>query len=506
MQAAARVLGSKEPYRLWQDQNEDIQVAGYAVMRSEIPEASLSDVDPAVALRYASRDPDATLRLKHKLLPQIQAMGLEPVYRLDLGTYPILDRMMRVGLAPDPAAFQRLGAKLDAELAVLLAKLQADTGREDFNPNSGDQVADYLYNQLQIEQLGKQTEGGRGSTNDKVLEALQRMYPEFPAIANVRSYREYFKLRWTFVERLPDLVDRWPFDQRIHCELLLNRTPSGRLAAKNPNLLAMPKHGKFAKAFRACFIPRKGCLFLSLDESQVELRVGAHLSQDPVMLAIYRGERRNPDGSQIDLHTNMCQRIYGRPEKNSGERTAAKAINFGYWMGQTHIGLALELRKAGLDIDDDDAQKMIDEANKLYVGAGIYKQKMVAEAEKNGFIRCMSGRIRYVGGIRSKDSRVRAEAERFAYSTPIQEGAQFIGKQVLAASWKEVYVPERRQGHWVEPLLWTHDDLLSEVESGRLLDVAPRLQEIMTRAPEGFSVPLETKPEAGMNWSEMVEL
>jgi uracil-DNA glycosylase family 4 len=506
MSAAERVLGSKDPYKLWNNQNDDILAGAYKVMRAEVPEASLSDVDPDLAIRYAGRDPDATLRVAHALLPRVKAMGLEPVYRLDMSTLPIIARMMDVGIKPDPEAFAKLSTLLDKELLVLQRKLADVTTWGDFNPNSGDQVAEYLYGVLGVEQQGKSTDSGRGSTNDKVLEALQRMYPEYPQIADIRSYREYHKLRWTFVERLPELVERWPFDQRIHCELMLNRTPSGRLAAKAPNLLAMPKHGKFAKAFRACFVPRDGCMFLSLDESQVELRVGAHLSQDPVMLAIYRGERRNPDGSVIDMHTNMCVRIYGRPEKNSGERTAAKAINFGYWMGQTHIGLVLELRKAGLDVDEDDAQRMINEANALYVGAGSYKQAMIAEAEKNGYVRCMSGRIRYVGGIRSKDPRVKAEAERFAYSTPIQEGAQYIGKQVLAAAWKEVYVPERRQGNYVEPLLWTHDDLLSEVDTRRILHVAPKLQEIMTRAPEGFSVPLETKPEAGLNWADMVEL
>lgn len=508
LKAADRVLGAKDPYKLWGDQVLDLQVEAHNAFGA-MPEASLSDVDPKVALRYAARDPDATGRVCAALMPRIRAMGLEPVYRLDLSTYPVLDRMMRMGLTPDPAAFKRLAGLLDVEIEALRVKLAGITGIDTFNPNSGDQVADYLYHTLEVDQLGKRTDSGRGSTNDKVLEALQRMYPEYPEIEDIRHYREYYKLRWTFVERMPELVNRWPFDNRIHCELMLNRTPSGRLAAKNPNLLAMPKHGKFAKAFRACFVARDGHLLLSMDESQAELRVGAHLSQDPVMLAIYRGELRNPDGSMIDIHANMGMRVLGKPGKDqdSGERTAMKAINFGYWMGQTRVGLALELRKSGMDIDEDDAQRWIDEADKTYAGAVIYKKQMIAEAEKNGYVRCaMSGRIRYVGGIRSKDQRVKAEAERFAYSTPIQEGAQVIGKYALASAWKDVYVPERRQGRYVEPLLWTHDDLLSEVDARYIFDVAPRLQKIMVTAPEGFTVPLETKPEVGVTWADMVEL
>lgn len=509
MKACERVLGAKEPARLWLDQVEDRHTEAYQILRADMPEASLSDVDPAIALYYAGRDPDATRRLKKVLLPRVQEMGLESVYRLDLSTYPIIDRMMAIGMIPDHDAFGRLAKVLDNELETLRLKLEIYTNRPGFNPNSGDQTAEYLFDVLGLDLLGKRTGSGRGSTNDKILEALEKMYPEYPQIADIRSYREYYKLRWTFVERLPELVDRWPFDGAIHCELMMNRTPSGRLAAKNPNLLAMPKHGKFAKMFRACFVPRPGCLFLSLDESQIELRVGAHLSQDPVMLAIYRGERRNSDGSLIDLHAAMCERVTGKKPKDqtSGDRTAAKAINFGYWMGQTYVGLKLELQKAGLDVSDDDAQHMIDEANALYTGAGTYKLAMIAEAEKNGYIRCpLSGRIRYVGGIRSKDDRVRAEAERFAYSTPIQEGAQALAKQILADAWHEVYIPERKQGHHVEPLMWTHDDLLSEVDDCHTLRIARQLKEIMTRTPPSFSVPLDTTPEAGLNWADLTEV
>jgi DNA polymerase I-like protein with 3'-5' exonuclease and polymerase domains len=225
------------------------------------------------------------------------------------------------------------------------------------------------------------------------------------------------------------------------------------------------------------------------------------------MLAIYRGEMRNKDGSLIDIHTNMVRRIYGDVEETSGIRTACKAINFGYWMGQTYVGLKLELQKAGLDVSDDDAQKMIAEANALYKGAQTYKDAMIAEAERNGYIRCpLSGRIRYVGGIRSKDDRVRAEAQRFAYSTPIQESAQALAKKMLADAWHEVYTPRRRRGEHVEPLLWTHDDLLSEVEIPKVLEVAKELKVIMTRQPVGFSVPLSTTPEAGLNWNDLVPL
>lgn len=812
MKVAERVLGSKDPYRLWNDQVIDTHVAAHRLL-GPMQEASLSDVEPGLALRYAARDPDATGRLRDVLLPRVREQGLEEVYRLDLGTYPIVSRMMEIGMQPDPAAFAKLAVLLDAEIATLKAKLALVTGWADFNPNSGDQTAEYVFGVLGLEVLGKRTDSGRGSTNDKVLEALEKMYPEYPQLAEIRSYREWFKLRHTFVARVPEFAERWPHDGRIHCELMLTRTPSGRLASKNPNMLAMPKHGKFAKAFRACFVPREGCMFVSADESQVELRTLAHLSQDPVMCAIFRGETRNPDGSLIDLHAATAQRIFGVAPKDqdeskhrlpakcfhpdtevltergwsrildlsAGERvmqaepredgsvglswtvptsvfserreelielhnegmalrvtpdhrmvgwgstgrlfvahpeqfstrarywanagllesggsgpspallrlavatqadgsisawqsirfgfskarkiermrelldaagidghesssrngkwqcsttfsihktdaaailnlldtdktlpwewlqlpTAARelvlqelahwdscirenwrmtrytsytqknldvvqalaaitnkktrlsghnlsirarhnsrggelscrpvryegqvaclsvpssfvlvrdkgvpvivgqSVNFGIPMGMTCVGLCLELRKGGMNVDEDDAQRWIDETEAMFAEVPVYKQRMIAEAERNGFVRCLSGRIRYVGGIRSKDDRVRSEAERFAFSTPIQEGAQWIAKHALAAAWRDVYVPERRLGHYVEPLLWTHDDLLSEVDTKYVLDVAPRLRQCLTAPPKGFSIPLETKPEAGLNWAEMVKL
>lgn len=506
--AVERVLGSKAPSKLWAAQVEDYRVEAYRWMGDEVPEASLSDVPPDVALDYACKDPDGTGRIAKRLRSRLRALGLEDVYKLDLSTYPIIDRMMRVGITPDVEAFASLGSQLDGEIAAVLRRIREATGESDFNPNSGDQVAEYLFDALGVEPMGKRTESGRESTNDKVLEALQHAYPEHEAIGDIRTYREYYKLRWTFIERLPKLVKRWPHDGRIHCDLMMTRTPSGRLAAKAPNLLAMPKHGKFAKAFRRCFVPGAGRLFLSADESQVELRVGAHLSQDPVMLDIFAGRRRNPDGSLIDLHAAMVQRVTGKDprDQSDADRLVGKAINFGYWMGQTAIGLTLELRKSGLNIDEDDAQRWIDEANALYVGAVTYKERMVAEATKNGYVRCLSGRIRYIGGIRSRDERVRAEAERFAYSTPVQEGAQWVAKQALKAAWDELFVPLRKQGRWVEPVLWIHDDLLSEADPETIMEMAPKLQAIMTRQPKGFTVPLRTTPEAGMNWADLTSL
>lgn len=505
LKAAQRCLGSKTPRKLWLDQVEDVQVAGYTAL-GPIPEATLDLVPRPTAVHYGCRDADGTVRVRDVLSGRIDAMGLRDVYNLELSTYPLIDRMHRIGLKPDLAHFAALSAKLQGEIDTLRIQLCRDTQRDDFNANSGDQVAEYLFGTLGLDSI-KDTRSGRGSTNDKILEALEREHPEHPSIATVRQYRETYKLKNTFVDRLPDFVQRWPFDGRIHATFRTTRVVTGRLAASEPNILAQPEHGKFAGDFKRGWVADDGHVIGAWDESQVELRGLAHLSQDPVLLAVYRGELRNPDGSLVDLHAKLAQRIFGGPiqqymSKCAG-RLAAKAINFGIPMGMTCRGLSVELRKNGVEADEDTAQRWLDETLDLYTGVRIYMDGRIAEAKQNGFIRCLSGRIRYIGGIRSRDDRVREEAERFAFSTPIQESATFIMKQAEATVW-EALQELWKQGLWIEPLVQIHDCLKLEFEDGIQDAVNAIMQEAMTQVPKGFSVPLAVDGEWGLNMKDMV--
>lgn len=506
--AASRILQSKRPRQLWEDQVEDIQVAGYARL-GPLPEATLDHVSAAIAIPYGCRDADGTGRLKPEYSRRIDQLGLRSTYELELATYPLLDRMQQIGIKPDLEHFADLSALLQFEIEGLQATLETQTGRTGFNANSGDQVADYIFGTLDLEEL-KQTSSGRGSTNDKILEALEREHPEHPVLSTIRTYRETYKLKNTFVDRLPDFVHRWPFDGRVHTTLRTTRVVTGRLAASDPNLLAQPEHGKFASEFKRGWVCEPGHVICQWDESQVELRGLAHLSQDPVLLAVYRGEVRNPDGSLIDLHAKLAQRIFGGPieqymHKCAG-RLAAKAINFGIPMGMTNRGLSVELRKNGVEADEDTAQKWLDETLSLYTGVARYMEERKDEARRNGFVRCLSGRIRYIGGIRSRDDRVREEAERFSFSTPIQESATFIMKQAEKIVYEDILVPYWRQGRWVEPLLQVHDCLKIECEEGLEQKLHVLMSEAMTNVPHGFSVPLAVEGEFGPNMADMRSL
>lgn len=512
-QSIERCLKSARPRGLWDDQVIDRHVEAERKY-GRMWEATLDHVPLPRAIGYAGRDADGTHRLFPRLEERVRANELWDVYRADLQTVPLIDRMQQVGIRPDLGHFVRLSADLVVELRSILDSLaigiERTTGNQlgsadDFNPNSGPQTADLLFTRFGIDSL-KRTPGGDPSTNDKVLEALEKDSKLDRAIrdiiSDIRAYREVYKLKNTFVDQIPDFVNRWPFDGRIHPTFRITRVVTGRLAASDPNILALPKHGKFAKRFREGFVASGNTYLTSWDLSQIELRVLAHLSQDPVLLAAFRTGK--------DLHAGLAQRIFGGEEKDHKKgttRLAAKAINFGIPMGMTNIGLCLELRKNGVDVNEDDAQRWLDETMALYEDVPRYQQGKIAEAKRYGFVTDIRGRRRYIGGIRSFDEATRSEAERFAFSTPIQAGAQEIMKEAEAYVYSDILLPHWSAGDYVEPLVQIHDDLVLESDKRFLLDLDAKMVHAMTQVPAHWlSVPIETSGDFGQDWGSMVPI
>lgn len=529
--AVERCMRSKHPYKLYHDQTEDVLDAGYRLL-GEMPEATLSHVKFPTALAYGCRDADGTVRIKSEMESRIEAMGLRPVYTLELSTYPLIDRMMQVGMRPNLKIFRALSAKLEVEIADIQVRIEALTGREGFNANSGDQVAAHLFEELGLPPLKMTNGGDRYSTNDKILETLEKEHGHaFPVISDIREYREQYKLKNTFVDRVPDFVHRYPFDGRVHATFRTTRVITGRLAASDPNVLAQPEHGKFARDFKAGWEATEGHIVCNWDLSQVELRVMAHLSKDPVLCAAYTYEcphrtdwqggkticKRNECILKGDLHARLAHMVFGlKPDQqdDSKHRLPAKTHNFGLAMGMTCHGLMIELRKNGVEVDEDGAQEWIDASNKLYKKVPHYKDEKIAEARRNGFVRCLSGRIRYIGGIRSRDERLRAEAERFAFSTPVQEGAQFLIKQSEAYIWTDIlmkkyyrqgYYKGGSKGRWVEPLAQVHDAIRMEVSEHLALGLHKEMVYAMTKVPTQLVVPLGVEGKFGPNMRDTVK-
>lgn len=505
-----RCLRSKNPRKLWTDQVLDRHIDARPTYGT-IWHATLDHVPLDRALAYAGRDADGTHRLRPQLEERLRANALWDTYLADLGTVPLIDRMQQVGIKPDLAHFAQLSRDLDTELVDIQSRLLVRIGGSgvqapaSFNPNSTYHVGELLFGAFKIDSL-RWTSTDLPSTNDKVLEALERDQALSRAvrdiISDIRYYRETYKLKHTFVDQIPEFTNRWPYDGRIHATFRITRTVSGRLAASDPNLLAMPKYGKFATRFREGFVSRDGAVLASWDLSQIELRVLAHLSQDPVLLAAFRTGQ--------DLHAKLAQRIFGGREDDYAKgqgRLAAKAVNFGIPMGMTCVGLCLELRKNGVDVDEDDAQKWLDETMRLYARVPEYQQGKIAEARRYGYVTDIRGRRRYIGGTHSFDDATRSEAERFAFSTPIQAGAQEIMKEAEAYVYTDILLPHWTAGHYVEPLIQIHDDLLLEVDEAHVLQLDREMRHAMTQVPAHWlSVPIETSGDYGKNWGSMKEI
>ncbi len=528
--ATERCFRSKTPARLWRDQREDVLVAAHDAL-GDMPEASLSDVAFPTALRYGCRDADATVRVRPEMVSRVKALGLDGVYQLEIGTYPLIDRMMTVGMKPDLKVFSDLSAVLACEIADIQMRIEEATGVEGFNANSGDQVAYHLFHDLDLPVL-KMTKGDepRESTNDKILEALEKEHGHtYPIISDIRDYRETYKLKNTFVDRVADFTHRYPYDGRVHATFRTTRVITGRLAASDPNILAQPEHGKFAKAFKAGWVAEEGHVVCNWDLSQVELRVLAHLSRDPVLMEAYLFQcphhkdwqsgkafcKRDACILKGDLHARLAHMVFGlQPgqQDDSHHRLPAKTHNFGLAMGMTCYGLMIELRKNGVEVDEDGAQEWIDASNKLYKLVPKYKTEKIAEARRDGHVRCLSGRLRYIGGIRSKDERLKAEAERFSFSTPIQEGAQMLMKQAETFIWNELLMKKYyKQGfykggskkRWVEPLAQVHDALKFEVAEGLQDQMNTEMCNAMTKVPTKLLVPLGVEGKWGYNFRDM---
>lgn len=429
------------------------ELGDLSTWEADPPEATLDEIPESDAIEYAARDADATRRIAPHLHAEIKAYGLEDVYATDLAIVPMIDRMQTVGLGCDVPHFAEVSAFLGYEAELNLEQLREATGR-DLNPNSGDQVAEWLYGELRLQDRApnlriKKTDSGRLTTNDKTLEALSLLDP---TVELIQTGREIRKLKSTYADAIPRLIGR---DGRLHPRYRITRTDTGRLSAGDPNVLALPKHSARAALIRNGFVAGEGRELGEWDLSQIEICVLAHDSQDPTMLAAIRAGR--------DLHHETAARMYGKPGVSKEERYTAKAVNFGTIMGITAMGLRDQFHKNKLThYTEAMCEELLQQWRAVYPGAWAYIQRKHREARRDGYVRDMWGRLRWLEGVHAADDRMRAEAERQAQATPVQSGAQGIIKRVMAAVWPTLIA--LRQDFWIEPLLQVHDALVLEYD------------------------------------------
>ncbi|BBJ00572.1 DNA polymerase I [Ferrigenium kumadai] len=436
-------------------------------------------VDIDTATRYAAEDADITLQLHQALSPQIAVQsGLQHVYRdIELPTMQVLYRMERNGVLLDCALLQVQSRELGEKLLALEAKAHEAAGQP-FNLNSPKQIQEILFNKLQLP-VKKKTPSGTPSTDEEVLQELALDYP-LPKI--LLDYRGMAKLKSTYTDKLPQMVDR--NTGRVHTSYSQAVAVTGRLASSDPNLQNIPVRTAEGRRIREAFVAPQGSRIVSADYSQIELRIMAHLSGDEGLLrAFANGE---------DIHRATAAEIFmvAPDAVDSEQRRYAKVINFGLIYGMSAFGLAKQL-----GIERGAATAYIDRYFARYPGVADYMQRTREQAKQQGFVETVFGRRLWLPEINASNGMKRQAAERAAINAPMQGTAADLIKLAMIAV-----------QHWLEKeklqtqlIMQVHDELVLEVPENELPHVKEKLRELMCHVAE-LKVPLEVGLGEGANW------
>ncbi len=423
---------------------------------------------------------DFLLRLASILREEVEKQGLLPLYKkIDLPLAAVLARMEAVGVRVDPKELERISAEMQKEITALEKSIYELAGFE-FKINSPQQLAEVLFDRLNLQPPRKSRMKARSTAVD-VLEELALLH-EIPK--KVLQYRELTKLKSTYADVLPRLIH--PLSGRLHTRFDQTGTATGRLSSANPNLQNIPVRSELGREIRAAFIASPGNLLLSADYSQIELRILAHLSKDPILVeAFRRGE---------DIHSRTAQEVFDvAPFAQTREhRRVAKVINFGVIYGLSAFGLAQQL-----DIDTKEGAKFIAAYFERYSGVKKYLDQQIAETRKTGHTKTLFGRVREIPEINSPQPNIRGFAERTAMNTPMQGAAADLIKLAMIELHRRL-----EDGFKSQMILQVHDELLFEGPEKEI----PRLQELVKKVMEGvheLSVPIVAETKVGPNWRDM---
>jgi DNA polymerase-1 len=442
---------------------------------------SFSQVGLDEACRYAAEDADVTLRLHHALQPQLQATpSLDSVYRdIEMPLVPVLTRIEANGVHIDMAELRRQSQDLGSRMLAAQQKATELAGRT-FNLDSPKQLQAVLFDELQLPALVK-TPKGQPSTNEEALEAIAEQH-ELPRV--ILEYRGLAKLRSTYTDKLPEMINQ--DTGRVHTSYHQSGAATGRLSSSDPNLQNIPIRTEDGRRIRRAFVAPPGRKILACDYSQIELRIMAHLSEDPGLVRAFE--------QGVDVHRATAAEVFSRPldEVTSNERRAAKAINFGLMYGMSAFGLA-----RNLGIDRGQAQDYVALYFSRYPGVRDFMERMRQQARDQGYVETLFGRRLYLNDINARNQGLRAGAERAAINAPMQGTAADIIKRAMVKvdSWLQDH------GDQAKMILQVHDELVFETESSFLDTLRLKVVELMSSAAE-LRVPLVVDAGVGDNWDE----
>ena len=442
---------------------------------------SMRELDPKEVYEYAAEDADITLQLKNKLEPELKQQGAEKLfYEIEMPLMPVLAEMEMTGVCLDTDSLAETSKQLTQRMLDIEQRIYELAG-EHFNIASPKQVGDILFDKLKIIDKAKKTKKGQYVTSEEVLQQLRHKHE---IVGLILDHRGLKKLLGTYIEALPKLIN--PRTGHIHTSFNQTITATGRLSSSDPNLQNIPIRGEDGKEIRKAFIPEPGCLFFSADYSQIELRVMAHLSQDPQMIEVFREGK--------DLHAATAANIYKKPieEVTRDERTKSKRANFGIIYGITVFGLAERL-----DIPRDEAKMLIDGYFDTFPQVHDYMEKSKEVARQQGYVTTLFGRRRYLPDINSANSVVRGFAERNAINAPIQGTAADIIKVAMI----HIFQRFKTEGIKSKMILQVHDELNFSVYPDEKEKVEHIVLEEMQNAFQ-MAVPLVADSGFGENWLE----
>ena len=421
----------------------------------------------------------AVFEVSVALHQELDRLGMSALYRdIEHPLIEVLAAMEQAGVRIDLDYLSGMAQELDARIEKLENECYELAG-ERLNLGSPTQLRVLLYDKLGLK-TRRRTKTGLSTD----VRALQTLVEEHPFVPKLLEYRELAKLKNTYVDALPPLVD--PEDGRLHTNYEQTATTTGRLSSTNPNLQNIPVRTEIGKRIRRAFVPEPGCLLLSADYSQIELRVMAHLSEDEILLDVFAAGE--------DIHAETAARIFSVPRSalTNRHRSVAKMVNYGLSYGMGAAGLAERL-----NVPVPEAQDVIDAYLTQFSGVSSFLEQIVAHAHADGFTTTMFGRRRYLPELGSGNPRVRAIGERQALNAPIQGSAADIMKLAMIAVDRslEEQVPDARM------ILTVHDELVFEVDQGSEQEVGELVERAMTGVCD-MKVPLAVDLSWGATWSD----
>ncbi|MEE8193906.1 MAG: DNA polymerase I, partial [Dehalococcoidales bacterium] len=440
----------------------------------------MSQVEVSDASEYACADADMTRRLAELLAAELHKQGLWRLFsEVEMPLVPVLVRMESNGVALDTDLLRRMSRRLGQRLLKLEADIYSSVGHR-FNINSPQQLGPVLFEELGLPS-SRRTKTGY-STGASVLEELRGTHP---VIELILEYRQLAKLKSTYIDAIPGLIN--PKTGRVHTSFNQTRTATGRLSSSEPNLQNIPVRDELGREIRQAFIAPPGSRLLSGDYSQIDLRVLAHLSQDPGLLQTFHNDE--------DIHTATAVQLFGVAAAGvtPDMRRLAKTVNFGVIYGMSSYGL-----EQATELSREEANQFITSYFEKYPKVREYLESTREKARELGYVETLLGRRRAIPEVLSSNRQLREAAERMAINMPVQGTSADIIKVAMIKLDSEI-AKRRLQSRL---LLQVHDELIFEVPEGELEEMSRLVPKLMATALE-LSLPLKVDIKVGKNWGQM---